>query len=221
MVERSYGAARTAVWIAALLHVGVAAAFAFAAPLLDRSERRPDGLDVLGNVALFAVYAAPALLALLALRGRPLLLLPAAVLAFLLAFTALSGVSLVLLLPGAAYLAAFLAAGAPPSRGLAPAVLVLGAVALGVAAFAALFVQTELVCWRYEVRADGTNTYEHVPAEEFSSSATAGGDVVEAGGGCEDRPTTPAALASLGLVGLLLLVGGRLGAARPTRRTGF
>lgn len=218
MAGGSYGAARTAVLVAAALHAGVAAAFAFAAPLLREGERPLDGLDVLGHTALFAAYAAPALLAVLALRGRPLLLLAAAGLSLLLAFTALSGVSLVLLLPGAVYLGSFLRVGVPPGRGLAALALVAAVLALGVAGFAALFVRTEQVCWRYEVRGDGTTTYERIPARDADSlSLSAAGDVVEAGGGCKQRATAPWALASLGLVALALLVGASRGAVAGPR----
>jgi hypothetical protein len=69
-----------------------------------------------GAVGLAAAYAVPAALATVALRGRrPAALLAAGLLGLPLAFSAMSGVSLVLLVPAACYLAGY-AAWAPRPR---------------------------------------------------------------------------------------------------------
>lgn len=219
MGRESYGPARALVPAAAAANLVIAVIFALGRRLWDDGPTL-DAAGALGDLALAAAYAVPALLALVALRGRPLLLLPAAGLAFLFSFTALSGVSLVLLIPAAAYLVGFLRAAPPAGRAVAGVTVVLVVVALGVASFLGLFARGELVCWRYEVRENGVRSYERVPADEmsfvengqrvFSSSVQAGVGVTEAGSGCEERPTVPAALASLGLLALLLLVAARV-----------
>ncbi|HSJ94971.1 MAG TPA: hypothetical protein VK896_13135 [Gaiellaceae bacterium] len=213
MGRESYGPARALVPAAAATNLVIAVIFALGHRLWD-DEPPLDAAGALGDLALAAAYAVPALLALVALRGRPLLLFPAAGLAFLFSFTALSGVSLVLLIPAAAYLVGFLRAAPPAGRAVAGVTVVLVVVALGVASFLGLFARGELVCWRYEVRENGEKSYERVPADVFSSSVQAGVGVTEAGSGCEERPTVSAALASLGLLALLLLV-----AARVTPKT--
>jgi hypothetical protein len=69
-----------------------------------------------GAVGLAAAYAVPAALGTVALRGRrPAALLAAGLLGLPLAFSAMSGVSLVLLVPAACYLAGY-AAWAPRPR---------------------------------------------------------------------------------------------------------
>ena len=219
MKRESYGPGRALVLGAAAFNLVVAVIFGLARRLWGE-EPPVDAVGALGDLALVAVYAVPALLALVALRGRPLLLLPAAGLAFLFSFTALSGVSLVLLFPAAAYLVGFLRTAPRAGRAVAGVTVVLVVVVLGVASFLGLFARGELVCWHYEVRENGQRTYERVPADEmsfvedgrrvFSSSVRAGVGVTEAGSGCEERPTVPAALASLGLLALLLLVAARV-----------
>lgn len=93
-----------------------------------------------GAVALAVAYAVPAALAVVALRGRrPAALLGAGLVGVPLAFTALSGVSLVLLVPAACYLVGYASwRPRPPLR--AGAVAGVAAVlAAGVAALVLLF----------------------------------------------------------------------------------
>ena len=88
-----------------------------------------------GAVGLAAAYAVPAALATVALRGRrPAALLAAVLLGLPLAFSAMSGVSLVLLVPAACYLAGY-AAWAPrprPRLGAAAAAGIAVAAAVGI-----------------------------------------------------------------------------------------
>lgn len=88
-----------------------------------------------GAVGLAAAYAVPAALATVALRGRrPAALLAAGLLGLPLAFSAMSGVSLVLLVPAACYLAGY-AAWAPrprPRLGAAAAAGIAVAAAVGI-----------------------------------------------------------------------------------------
>jgi hypothetical protein len=88
-----------------------------------------------GAVGLAAAYAVPAALATVALRGRrPAALLAAGLLGLPLAFSAMSGVSLVLLVPAACYLAGY-ATWAPrprPRLGAAAAAGIAVAAAVGI-----------------------------------------------------------------------------------------
>jgi hypothetical protein len=219
---------RGVVWLAALLGLAPAASF-FALRAFGGSGEPPNAAeDWLGDLGFFAVYAAPSLLAFLALRGRPNALLAAAVLSALLSRTAFSGVTLVLLLPAAAYAFAFIRL--RPGSAL-PLLATLVTVAAGYVAFWTLFAWDDLYCWQYEKRADGTTTFRTLAADDvsyvrngqrvFSSSGRplkAGGDVVEAGGGCEDRITLPESIASLVLVGLAVAGAAVTMRPRPGRR---
>jgi hypothetical protein len=102
---------------------------------------------VVGNVAFAVVFAAPALLALLGLRGRPSLLVAAGALDLGLAFVTLISLGLVFVPPGVMFFVAarqMRGAGAGLWRSIA-AVLV--AVMLGAVAFFALFAREDPVCW--------------------------------------------------------------------------
>lgn len=145
------------VWIHLLLAVGFAAIrFANTPPPL-RAVEWP------GNLAMALVYALPALLALLALAGRAAALLAAAVLSVPLAFTALSGVSLLLLVPAALYAVAYLRWKRRPALALATVGLVAAVALLGVAAFAALLAEPgsddTLFCWSATTGPDGATSY--------------------------------------------------------------
>jgi hypothetical protein len=101
-----------------------------------------------GNVAFAVVFAAPALLALLGLRGRPSLLVAAGALDLVLAFVSLiSFIGLVFVPPAVMFFVGaghMRGAGVRPGRSIA-AVLV--AVMLGASAFFALFAREDPVCW--------------------------------------------------------------------------
>jgi hypothetical protein len=93
-----------------------------------------------GAVALAAAYAVPAALAAIALRGqRPATLLGAGLVGLPLAFTAMSGVSLVLVLPAACYLIAYVAWTPRPPPRAGGVVGIAAILAAGVAALVLLF----------------------------------------------------------------------------------
>ncbi len=171
--------------------------------LLGDDERPRTGADWLAESALLGVWLLPALVAL-AGRREPGPLLAAAGLAVLAAWTSFS-VTLALLLCAVLYV---LGAVRPEAERLAGRALVavVAVLALGVGARAAAFSDTEEVCWEYVVRADGTTSSRIVAASDARATPVLGGALVEAGGGCEDRPTVPASLATLflaaGAVGL-------------------
>jgi hypothetical protein len=103
--------------------------------------------EVAGHVAFAVVFAAPALLALLGLRGRPSLLVAAGALDLGLAFVTLISLGLVFVPPGVMFfVAARQMRGADVGlwRSIA-AVLV--AVIVGGVAFFALFAREDPICW--------------------------------------------------------------------------
>jgi hypothetical protein len=117
-----------------------------------------------GELVMALVYALPALLGLLALAGRPAALLAAGVLSVPLAFTALSGISLVLLVPAALDVVGY-ARWRPrpplrlPALGLLAAIVVLGTAALPVLVSAG---DDTAYCWAATVDLDGHRTYSRL-----------------------------------------------------------
>ena len=134
----------------AVVGIGLSFALAVAVGILRTVSAEPveRAAEVAGNVAFAMVFAAPALLALLGLRGRPSLLVAAGALDLVLAFvTLISFIGLVFVPPAVMFFVAagqMRGAGASPSRSIA-AVLV--AVLLGTVAFFALFAHEDPVCW--------------------------------------------------------------------------
>lgn len=189
------------------------AAFVFSMRVFaDHGVPPRSAADWLGEVAFVAVYAAPSVLALLALRDRYGALLSASVLSALLSWTAFSGVTLVLLVPAAAYAVAYVRVRA--WDGASSPLWSLVAVAAGYAAFCALFARDDPYCWKYVVHADGTTTFATVSDQGAMSGQKLGRGASEAGGGCHDRVTPLESMASLSLAGLAL-VGGWIVAGRP------
>jgi hypothetical protein len=188
----------------------------------EELEGRPtDFVYWLGELALVAVLVLPALVALGSRRGRPLLLVAAALLcAFLAPLSAVLTLPLVL---SAVLYAVVYGRARGGTRG-GDALVAAGVVVAGVAALAPFLILTDGVCWEYERRADGTTVSRTVPTEgrweERNGGGVGGGgavgplggDVVEAGGGCEDR------LSALGAtVSLALVASAALGAGVPRR----
>jgi hypothetical protein len=177
--------------------------------LVGGDEGKPrDAAEWLGDLALVAVWALPAVVALLG-RDRFVFLAAAAVLALVVVPTTFS-VSLLFVVPAVLYVVAAVAADDRPQW--AGALVALAVVVVGAGAGATLFALTEGRCWEYEVRADGTTVSRTVPTEGRweetdggvggSGGAHAAGDgVVEAGGGCEDRTTLAGGILALVLVG--------------------
>ena len=154
------------------------------------------------------MWALPAVVALLG-RDRFVFLIAAAVLALLVVPTTFS-VSLLFVVPAALYVVAAVAA--EDRLRWAGALVALAVVVVGAGAGATLFALTEGRCWEYEVRADGSTLSRTVPTEgrwEETDGRVGGsggghslGDgVVEAGGGCEDRPTLAGGILAVALVG--------------------
>jgi hypothetical protein len=134
-----------------------------------------------GELVMALAYALPALLGLLALAGRQAALLAASVLSVPLAFTALSGISLVLLVPAALDAVGY-ARWRPrpplrlPALGLLSAIVVLGAAALPVLLASAG--DDTAYCWAATIDPDGHRTYGRL---------------------VERRPTSPSGQHSIGL----------------------
>jgi hypothetical protein len=145
-----------------------------------------------GAVGLAAAYAVPAALATVALRGRrPAALLAAGLLGLPLAFSAMSGVSLVLLVPAACYLAGY-AAWAPRPRPRLGAGAVAGialAAAVGIVPLVLLVGSlggARGYCYSWTEDLAGRRTYTQARPD--------GGDGLEEGAGSEPlRPGQQAA----------------------------
>jgi hypothetical protein len=104
--------------------------------------------EVAGNIAFSVLFAAPAMIALLGLRGRSSLLVAAGALELALAFlTLISLIGLIFVVPGVMFFVAagqMGRAGGSQLRSLAAIPL---AVLLGGVAFFALFAREDPVCW--------------------------------------------------------------------------
>jgi hypothetical protein len=163
------------------------------------------------------VWATPGLLGVLA-RRRPLLLVPAAVLAALLSVLTLSGVTLVLLVPAGLWAAA-LRRRPPGWPGRARTALLLASPLLGLAAFWALLASADPACWEVRQDAGGDRSVHTLPdaacTGTFTAAPRGGTGVATVGGGStSDVVTAGEAVASA------LLVAGTVGlasAAAPGR----
>lgn len=152
--------------------LGLVAATAFGVAIFFGSTPPERSFEPLGFPLL---WAAPALLALLSLWERPVLLVPAAVVSFLLSFTALSGVTLVLVIPAICYGVAYHRRRFYPSTLARPLLaVVLPVLAFG-GALVALVAQSDPVCWNYTEDDRGDRTYTRTDCgsnAEVSSPAT-------------------------------------------------
>jgi len=204
----------------AVVGIGLSFALAVAMATLRSVNAEPieQSAEVPGNVAFAVVFAVPALLALLGLRGRPALLVAAGVLDLGLAFvTLMSLVGLVFVVPGVLF---FVAAGQMqggwPARSIAAALV---AVILGTAAFVALFARDDPICW-----ATNSMTGETVrlDADRFVNGASISIDAppgTNEAGCSSDSISTSEAVAAIALVATLLGVV-RLLSKPPESRTG-
>jgi hypothetical protein len=118
-------------------------------------------------------YALPALLGLLALAARPAALLAACVLSVPLAFTPLSGVSLVLLVPAALYAIGYTSWRPRPAPRLPALGLLAAVVLLGAAVLPAWPAGDDVMyCWAATVGPDGHKAYsrdvERRPLDPFA-----------------------------------------------------
>jgi hypothetical protein len=183
-----------------------------------------------GAVALVVAYAAPAALAAVAQHDRrPAALLGAGLLGLPLAFTALSGISLVLLVPTVCYLIGYTVwRSRPPLRAAGLA----GIVAIAAAGIAALVLPftspispPKAFCYTWTEDRAGHRSYSPARpdlsgnAEEHAGSAarTVGPGEAPGGQGCTSEEVTPAGAAlGLGAVALALAVSLRLPQAAVT-----
>lgn len=183
-----------------------------------------------GAVALVVAYATPAALAVVALHGRrPAALLGAGLLGLPLAFTALSGISLVLLVPTACYLIGYAVwRPRPPLRvaGLAGIVAIaIAGVAALVLPFASPIGTPEAFCYTWTEDHAGHRSYSPARPDRSSDSGrrsgsaslTVGPGEAPGGQGCTSEVVTPAGAAlGLGAAALALAVGLRLPQATVT-----
>lgn len=143
--------------------LGLVAALGFGIAIFVGSSPPERSLEPLGFSLLWAM---PALLALLSLRERPVLLVPAAVLSFFLSFGALSGVTLVLLIPTICYVLAFWHRRYYPSTLTRPLIAVVLPVLAGAGALVALLADSEQVCWTYVEDTDGERSYTEAACDD-------------------------------------------------------
>lgn len=186
--------------------LGLLAATAFGVAIFLGSTPPERSFEALGFPLL---WAAPALLALLSLWERPVLLVPAAVVSFLLSFTALSGVTLVLVIPAICYGVAYHRRRFYPSTLARPLLAVVLPVLACGGAVVALVTRPDPVCWTYTEDAGdriytrtacGSNAEASLPATTLattrdsgtgsglvppprSGESTGAGDGVRSGGG--------------------------------------
>jgi hypothetical protein len=183
-----------------------------------------------GALALAVAYATPAALAVVALHSRrPAALLGAGLLGLPLAFTALSGVSLVLLVPTACYLIGYAAwRSRPPLRAAGLAGIVAIAIA-GVAALVLPFTSPistpKALCYTWTEDRSGHRLYSPARPDlssdstrhSGSASRTVGPGGALGGQGCTSDVVTPAEAAlGLGAAALALAVSLRLPRATVT-----
>jgi len=181
-------------------------------------------------LALVVAYAAPAAVAVVALHSRrPAALLGAGLLGLPLAFMALSGISLVLLVPTACYLIGYAAwRPRPPLRAAGLAGIVAIAIA-GVAAIVLPFTSPisppKAFCYSWTEDRAGHRSYSPAHpdlsgnAGQHSGSAalTVGPGEAPGGQGCTSEEVTPAGAAlGLGAAALALAVSLRLPRATAT-----
>jgi hypothetical protein len=183
-----------------------------------------------GAVALVVAYAAPAALAAVALQGRrPAALLGAGLLGLPLAFTALSGISLVLLVPAVCYLIGYTVWRSRPPLRVAGLVGILAIAAAGIVALVLPFTSPisppEAFCYTWTEDHAGHRSYSPArpdpsrTAGQRSGSAALTLEPGEGPGGqeCTSEEVTPAGAAlGLGAAALALAVSLRLPRATVT-----
>ncbi len=164
----------------------------------------------IGDVALASVFALPAIVAVIALKGREHLLPIAAALCFVLALLLVTLVTLPLLIPATLFALAHrrIQAEVPRRSYALGATIVLVVCAIG-ALVGLILTPDTVVCWQETVYTDGTRTIvrDH-EAESMSTSGsitTSGGPptagVASEGGGCTEGVFPPMrSIVALGLV---------------------
>ena len=161
-------------------------------------------MELAGDVAFAVVLAAPGLLAILALRDRPSLLVAAGALELVFAFLLLiSLVGLAFVVPAVLF---FVAAGqARRGAGWPRAVAaVLVTIVLGTVAFFALFAREDPVCWARDATTGATVRLEADPFIEGAPISVTAPPGVSESGCSSGMVSTAEALASMALVGVML-----------------
>ena len=162
---RNVPAARRMVLPAALVGIALAASLGVVRFVNTEPALRP--AEWFGTLAFAVLIAAPAVLVLLGLRGRPALILAGGTLGiFLAAIGAVSLFSLVLIIPSVVYLVGATQPGRGWPGALRTAAVVLLPLVLGWGALMVLFFQDNPICWA-QVSRDGGSTYVRLPAEQF------------------------------------------------------
>jgi hypothetical protein len=190
----------------AVVGIGLSFALAVAVAILRAVNAEPveRAAEVFGNVGFTVVFAAPALLALVGLRGRPSLLVAAGVLELGLAFvTLMSLIGLVFVVPAVMF---FVGAGRMRGSGGRPVrsiAAVLVAMVLGTVAFSALFAREDPICWATSARGESVrlNADRYVDGASISIEVPPG---ATASGCSSDSISTAEALAGIALVATLL-----------------
>ena len=172
-------------------------------------------VELAGDVAFVVVLAAPGLLAILALRDRPSLLVAGGALELVFAFLLL--ISLVGLAFVVAAVLFFVAAGQlrGGSRSWPRAIAaVLVAVLLGSVAFFALFVHEDPVCGARDATTGATVRLEADPFVEGDTFSVTAPPGVSESGCSSDTISMAEALASMAIVGVMLGAAWRI--SKPT-----
>jgi len=190
----------------AAVAIGVSFALAVGVGVLRTANTEPAlrSAEAAGNLAFALVFALPGLLGLIGLRRRPALLIAAGLLDLALAFvTLMSLVGVAFIVPCVLFL---IASGRAPSASPGPlrtAAAVIVCVALGSAAFLALFMREDPACWART--SEGVHV---VPDPERyvrgSSIVTPGGPGITESGCTSDTISPLEALLATVLVGLTL-----------------
>jgi hypothetical protein len=176
----------------------------------------------IGDAALASVYALPACIGVVALRGRTYLLRTAGVVSLVLSISLVVSIAAFpLVVPGVLFLIA--ANRADPASTHDTRALVIGVVTIVAAAGAlsALIASSgHVVCWRETQYADGRTVIARDATSERRSTSGSitmsggppRGDVVSEGGGCTDGAFPPSrSLLALGSVAAATLVTWRFG----------
>jgi hypothetical protein len=219
--------ARPVVLIAVSLHLLLA--LGFAALRFGGTAPPLRALEWPGELVMALAYALPGLLGLLALTGRPAALVAAGALSVPLAFTALSGISLVLLVPATLDIVGYARwRPRPPLRlpavGLLAAIVVLGTAALPVLLASAG--DDTAWCWTATVDPGGHRTYGRLverrpvgPSGQHSIGLAEGGPQGTTGeAGCSTGVIEPSRAGLALAVAAAALAAGLLLPSRPAPR---
>lgn len=213
-------AARRMVFPAAL--VGIVLAASLGVVRFVNGEPAVRTADWFGTLAFAVLIAAPAVLALLGLRGRPALILAGGALGiFLAAIGAVSLFSLALIVPSVVFLVGSTQLDGGWSGAPRTVAAVLLSLMLGWGALMVLFVQDNPICWA-QVSRDGGSTYVRLPAERFvrGNSITMSSDDLPRGtteSGCAGDSIAPLeAVSSLALTAIMLGGAWTLGTPRSS-----